>query len=96
MLTLNPYTEAYFFLMNDFKLTLEASLLSSWRKERKPCERINPLVRAPAAAAVISSCVTARGTSGQRAGSRAPHPHLQRVLGGSGPFHGASRLWSRL
>ena len=32
-----PYTEAFFFfLMSDFKLTLEASLLSSWRKEREP------------------------------------------------------------
>ena len=37
MLTLNPTLRPiFFFLMNDFKLTLEASLLSSWRKEREP------------------------------------------------------------
>ena len=37
MLNLSPILRLFFFfLMSDFKLTLEASLLSSWRKEREP------------------------------------------------------------
>lgn len=61
--------------MNDFKLTLEASLLSSWRKNVS-LWRINPLVRGPRGGSRRHKQLRppqARGTSGPaRAGSRAP------------------------